>query len=62
MKFDESLIFVQYNRVYNIVEVKVVVKVVKTISITKFDSIITLKMLMVNQIRSTNYKIFFTLT
>ena len=52
MKFEESLIFVQYNRVYNIVEVKVVVKVVKTISITKFDSIITLEMLMVNQIRS----------
>ena len=58
MTFEESLIFVQYNRVYNIVEVKVVVKVVKTISITKFDSIITLKMLMVNQIRSLITKYF----
>ena len=58
MTFEESLIFVQYNRVYNIVEVKVVVKVVKTISIIKFDSIITSKMLMVNQIRSLITKYF----
>ena len=58
MTFEESLIFVQYNRAYNIVVVKAVVKVVKTISITKFDGIITLKMLMVNQIRSLITKYF----